>query len=80
MRALQWETDIDFENNLIQISKTKDRYGSLEHQRLKSSYCKFPINENTGSILLNYKSGIIKKMMATCVFRNPQGLFYNLCL
>jgi len=28
LRALQWETDIDFENNLIHINKTKDRFGS----------------------------------------------------
>ena len=52
LRALEWETDIDFDNNLIHINKTKDRYGSRT-PKTKNSYRKFPMNENIKKILLN---------------------------
>lgn len=71
LRALQWETDIDFENNLIHINKTKDRYGSRT-PKTKNSYRKFPMNENIKSILLNYKEWY-DKIMETSKFRNPHG-------
>ncbi|MFJ7700043.1 tyrosine-type recombinase/integrase [Lysinibacillus fusiformis] len=71
LRALRWETDIDFENNLIHISKTKDRYGSRT-PKTKNSYRKFPMNENIKSILLNYKQWH-DEIMQTCGFRNPHG-------
>lgn len=71
LRALQWETDIDFENNLIHINKTKDRYGSRT-PKTKNSYRKFPMNENIKNILLNYKKWY-DKIMETNKFRNPDG-------
>ncbi|MEQ6357745.1 tyrosine-type recombinase/integrase [Lysinibacillus sp. M3] len=71
LRALQWETDIDFENNIIHINKTKDRYGSRT-PKTKNSYRKFPMNENIKSILLDYKKWY-EEIMETYKFRNPDG-------
>ncbi|MGE8038125.1 tyrosine-type recombinase/integrase [Lysinibacillus sp. NPDC093692] len=71
LRALQWETDIDFENNVIHINKTKDRYGSRT-PKTKNSYRKFPMNANIKSILLDYKKWY-DEVMETYKFRNPDG-------
>lgn len=74
MRALQWETDIDFENNIIHISKTKDRFGSRT-PKTKNSYRKFPMNENIKSILMNYKKWY-DEIIKTFGFRNPHGYVF----
>ena len=74
LRALQWETDIDFENNFIHINKTKDRYGSRT-PKTKNSYRKFPMNENIKSILLDYKKWY-DETMETYKFRNPDGYVF----
>lgn len=71
LRALEWESDIDFENNVIYINKTKDRYGSRS-PKTKNSYRKFPMNENIKKILLDYKVWYDQKMN-TCGHRNPKG-------
>jgi len=71
LRALQWETDIDFKNNFIHINKTKDRYGSRK-PKTKNSYRKFPMNENIKKILLDYKTWY-DQIMETYSFRNPKG-------
>ncbi|MDM5233417.1 tyrosine-type recombinase/integrase [Lysinibacillus pakistanensis] len=71
LRALQWGTDIDFENNLIHINKTKDRFGSRS-PKTKNSYRKFPMNESIKSILLDYRKWY-EEIMETCKFRNPEG-------
>ena len=71
LRALQWETDIDFENNLIHINKTKDRFGSRS-PKTKNSYRKFPMNESIKTILLDYQKWY-EEIMETCKFRNPEG-------
>ncbi|UPW85129.1 tyrosine-type recombinase/integrase [Lysinibacillus sp. Ag94] len=74
LRALQWETDIDFENNIIHINKTKDRYGSRT-PKTKNSYRKFPMNENIKSILLDYREWY-DEIMETYKFRNPDGYVF----
>ena len=71
LRALQWETDIDFENNLIHINKTKDRFGSRS-PKTKNSYRKFPMNESIKNILLDYRKWY-EEIMETYKFRNPEG-------
>ena len=74
MRALRWETDIDYESNIIHINKTKDRFGSRT-QKTKNSYRKFPMNGNIKNILLNYKKWY-DEIMETCGFRNPDGYVF----
>ncbi|HEY4623471.1 MAG TPA: site-specific integrase, partial [Solibacillus sp.] len=71
LRALRWDDDIDFENNVIYINKTKDRYGSRS-PKTKNSYRKFPMNENIRNLLLNYKEWYDEKMKSFA-FRNPEG-------
>lgn len=76
LRALQWETDIDFENSVIHINKTKDRYGSRS-PKTKNSYRKFPMNNNIKKLLIDYKTWYDQTMSAFG-FRNPQGnVFVN---
>ena len=71
LRALRWESDIDFENNLIHINKTKDRFGQRT-PKTKNSYRKFPMSENIRSLLLTYKEWYDKTMQSYS-FRNPDG-------
>lgn len=54
LRALRWESDIDFENNLIHIRRTKDRFGPRT-PKTKNSYRTFLMNENIKKLLLAYK-------------------------
>lgn len=54
LRALRWESDIDFENEIIHIRRSKDRFGPRS-PKTKNSYRTFPMNENIKSILLGYK-------------------------
>lgn len=71
LRALRWDTDIDFENSIIHINKTKDRYGS-RNPKTKNSNRKFPMSESIKKILLNYKVWY-DDIMSNYGFRNPDG-------
>lgn len=69
MRALIWDSDIDFENNIIHIRRTKDRFGPRT-PKTKNSYRTFPMNENIKSLLIAYKEWH-EKTMESFHFRNP---------
>lgn len=71
LRALKWDTDIDFMNNVIHINKTKDRYGPRS-PKTKNSNRKFPMNQSIKKILLEYKVWY-DEIMSRYGFRNPEG-------
>jgi len=71
LRALKWDTDIDFINDIIYINKTKDRYGSRT-PKTKNSNRKFPMSKNIKKILLDYKVWY-DETMSRYGFRNPEG-------
>ncbi|MCZ2258265.1 tyrosine-type recombinase/integrase [Sporosarcina sp. G11-34] len=74
LRALRWESDIDFENEVIRIRRTKDRYGPRS-PKTKNSYRTFPINQNIKNLLLAYKEWY-EHAMAPYQFRNPLGYVF----
>ena len=71
LRALRWESDIDFDNNIIHIQRTKDRYGPRS-PKTKNSNRTFPISENIRSLLLAYQEWH-EGSMTPYQFRNPIG-------
>ena len=71
LRALRWETDIDFVNEVIHINKTKDRFGPRS-PKTKNSNRKFPMNKSIKKLLLDYKVWYDELMNRYC-FRNPDG-------
>jgi len=71
LRALRWETDIDFINNVIHINKTKDRFGARS-PKTKNSNRKFPMNKSIKKLLLDYKTWY-DDLMARYGYRNPEG-------
>ncbi|MEV9639528.1 site-specific integrase [Mammaliicoccus sciuri] len=74
LRALRWESDIDFENNIIHIRRTKDRFGPRT-PKTKNSYRTFPMSENIRSLLLAYKEWY-DQTMAPHKYRNPIGYVF----
>ncbi|WP_153732747.1 tyrosine-type recombinase/integrase [Sporosarcina obsidiansis] len=74
LRALMWESDIDFENNIIHIRRTKDRFGPRT-PKTKNSYRTFPMSENIRSLLLAYKEWY-DQTMASYQHRNPIGYVF----
>lgn len=53
LRALRWEDDIDFENEVIQIRRTTDRFGP-GNPKTKNSFHAIPMSKNIKSLLLVY--------------------------
>lgn len=74
LRPLRWESDIDFENEIIHIRRTKDRFGP-KGPKTKNSYRTFPMNENIKSILLGYKEWY-EHAMAPYQFRYALGYLF----
>ena len=70
LRALKW-TDVDFVNNVLYITETKDRYGTRD-PKTKNSIRKFPMNKGIKKVLLEYKVWFDEKMQRFG-FRNPEG-------
>lgn len=70
LRALKW-TDVDFVNNVLYITETKDRFG-IRDPKTKNSIRKFPMNESIRKVLLEYKAWYDDKM-ERYGFRNPEG-------
>ena len=71
LRALRWENDIDFVNNVIHINKTKDRFGARS-PKTKNSNRKFPMNKSIKKLLLDYKVWY-DDLMVRYGYRNPEG-------
>ena len=71
LRALLWESDLDFEYEIIHIRKTKNLFGP-RGPKTKNSYRTFPMNKNIKSILLGYKEWY-EHAMVPYQFQNPIG-------
>lgn len=69
LRALKWE-DVDFENNILYITETRDRYG-IRDPKTKNSVREFPMNKGIVKVLLDYKVWYDEKM-ERFGFRNPE--------
>ena len=76
LRALQWESDIDFENKIITIRETRNRFGARS-PKTKNSYREFPMSENINNLLLVYKEWH-EQSMAPYQSRNPLGYVFSL--
>lgn len=74
LRALRWEEDIDFENRVIHIRRTKDRYGARS-PKTKNSNRSFPINNSIMKILSDYKEWY-DQSMEPYQYRNPEGYVF----
>ncbi|WP_332651450.1 tyrosine-type recombinase/integrase [Lysinibacillus sp. 54212] len=75
LRALTW-SDIDFNESVIHINKTKDRYGA-RNPKTTNSYREFPMNNSIIQLLTNYKEWHDDKMKSYS-FRNPDNhVFVN---
>lgn len=70
LRALKW-SDVDFENEILHIRGTKDRYGSRT-PKTKNSYRAFPMGNNIKNLLLEYKDWH-DDMTKRFAYRNPDN-------